>query len=113
MSLRGKIEFAEITDTGRVRDHNEDAIGSDPEIGLLVHSSELAGEVADFIELGMRPDNSYELALNPSRSDAEGPLLWRNAEDGRAVRHTAEPEVGMGAEIAAWLLSLLPIEDQL
>ena len=36
MSLRGKIEFAELTDTGRVRDHNEDAIGSDPDIGLMV-----------------------------------------------------------------------------
>ena len=36
MSLRGKIDITEITDTGRVRDHNEDAIGSDPEIGLMV-----------------------------------------------------------------------------
>jgi serine/threonine protein phosphatase PrpC len=36
MSLRGKIEIAELTDTGRVREHNEDAIGSNPDIGLLV-----------------------------------------------------------------------------
>jgi serine/threonine protein phosphatase PrpC len=31
MSLSGKIKFAEITDVGMVRDHNEDAIGSDAE----------------------------------------------------------------------------------
>ena len=36
MNLRGKIDFAELTDTGRVREHNEDAIGSDGDIGLMV-----------------------------------------------------------------------------
>ena len=29
------------------------------------------------------------------------------------IRHGAEPEVGAGSEVAAWFLSLLPIEDQL
>ena len=43
MSLRGKIDFAEMTDTGRVRDHNEDAIGSDPDIGLLVLADGMGG----------------------------------------------------------------------
>lgn len=83
------------------------------EIGILVHSPELAGQVADFIELGMRPDNSYRLALNKSRSEDEGPLLWINAEDGRTIRHTSEPESDTGNEVAAWFMSLLPIEDQL
>jgi protein phosphatase len=36
MSLRGKIKLAEITDVGKVRDHNEDAIGSDADMGLMV-----------------------------------------------------------------------------
>ena len=53
MSLRGKIDFAEITDTGRVREHNEDAIGSVPEIGLMVLADGMggynAGEVASGI----------------------------------------------------------------
>ena len=31
MNLRGKIEITEITDTGKVREHNEDAIGSNPD----------------------------------------------------------------------------------
>ena len=53
MSLRGKIDFAEITDTGKVRDHNEDAIGSNSEIGLMVLADGMggynAGEVASGI----------------------------------------------------------------
>ena len=38
MSLRGKIKLAEITDVGKVRDHNEDAIGSDAlKLVTIVH----------------------------------------------------------------------------
>ena len=44
MNLRGKIDFAEMTDTGRVRDHNEDAIGSDPEIGLMAPKDFVGGQ---------------------------------------------------------------------
>ena len=35
MSLSGKIKLAEITDVGMVRDHNEDAIGSDADMAGL------------------------------------------------------------------------------
>jgi protein phosphatase len=53
MSLRGKINFAELTDTGRVREHNEDAIGSNADIGLMVLADGMggynAGEVASGI----------------------------------------------------------------
>ena len=35
-SLRGKIRFAELTHTGMVREHNEDAIGSNADMGLMV-----------------------------------------------------------------------------
>ena len=83
------------------------------EIGLLVHSPELAGQVATFIDFGMAPDNSYAVALNRARREAEGPLVWQATADGQRVRLTAEPEVDMENELAAWVLSLLPIEDQL
>ena len=43
-SLRGKIEFAEFTDTGRVREHNEDAVGSNPDIGLMVLADGMGGQ---------------------------------------------------------------------
>ncbi|MEL7310399.1 MAG: Stp1/IreP family PP2C-type Ser/Thr phosphatase [Pseudomonadota bacterium] len=53
MSLKGKIQFSAITDTGRVREHNEDAIATNGEAGLLVLADGMggynAGEVASGI----------------------------------------------------------------
>ena len=52
-SLRGKIRFAELTHTGMVREHNEDAIGSNADMGLLVLADGMggyqSGEVASAI----------------------------------------------------------------
>ena len=33
--MRGKLRFVGQTDTGKVREHNEDTIAFDPDIGLL------------------------------------------------------------------------------
>ena len=53
MTLRGKIDCIALTDTGKVREHNEDAIGSDIDSGLLVLADGMggynAGEVASSI----------------------------------------------------------------
>src|SRR5450755_5118211 len=53
MSLKGKVQLVGQTDTGRVRDHNEDTIAFDPDIGLMVLADGMggynAGEVASGI----------------------------------------------------------------
>jgi len=53
MSLKGKIASVALTDTGKVREHNEDTIAVDPDIGLLVLADGMggynAGEVASGI----------------------------------------------------------------
>ena len=36
MTLRSKIRCVGLTDTGKVREHNEDTIAHDADIGLLV-----------------------------------------------------------------------------
>jgi protein phosphatase len=52
-SLKGKLNFVGQTDTGRVREHNEDTIATDPDVGLLVLADGMggynAGEVASGI----------------------------------------------------------------
>ena len=53
MSLRGKVRLVGDTHIGKVREHNEDTIAWDPEIGLLVVADGMggynAGEVASGI----------------------------------------------------------------
>jgi serine/threonine protein phosphatase PrpC len=53
VSLKGKLRAVASTDTGRVREHNEDAIAWDPDIGLFVLADGMggynAGEVASGI----------------------------------------------------------------
>ena len=52
-TLKGKLTFVGQTDTGRVREHNEDTIATDPDVGLLVLADGMggynAGEVASGI----------------------------------------------------------------
>jgi serine/threonine protein phosphatase PrpC len=52
-SLKGKLTLVGSTDTGRVREHNEDTIATDPDVGLLVLADGMggynAGEVASGI----------------------------------------------------------------
>src|SRR5579862_2961569 len=53
MSLKGKLQCIGLTDTGRVREHNEDTIAWDANMGLLVLADGMggynAGEVASGI----------------------------------------------------------------
>jgi protein phosphatase len=53
VTLRNKLMFVGETDTGKIREHNEDTIAFDPEIGLLVLADGMggynAGEVASGI----------------------------------------------------------------
>ncbi len=75
MSLKGKINFAELSDTGRVRDHNEDAIGSDPEIGLMVLADGMggynAGEVASGIAVQIVSELAAEGASRENRDEVD------------------------------------------
>ena len=79
-TLRGKIDFAEITDVGRVREHNEDAIGSNPDIGLMVLADGMGGYNAGEVASGIAVQIVSELA-------AEGA--------GRENRDEVDPHSGM------------------
>jgi serine/threonine protein phosphatase PrpC len=75
MNLQGKIKIAEITDTGKVREHNEDAIGSNSELGLLVLADGMggynAGEVASGIAVQTITELAAEGAVREERNDLD------------------------------------------
>ncbi len=75
MSLRGKIKFAEITDVGMVREHNEDAIGSNADIGLMVLADGMggynAGEVASGIAVQTISELAAEGAMREERNERD------------------------------------------
>jgi len=79
-SLRGKIKFAEISDTGMVREHNEDAIGSNHDMGLMVLADGMGGYNAGEVASGIAVQTITELA-------AEGAI--------REERNEVEPDSGL------------------
>src|SRR5258705_13140985 len=51
--MRGKIRSVGLSDVGRVREHNEDTIGVDTDIGLLVLADGMGGYNAGEVASGL------------------------------------------------------------
>ncbi|MDH3748325.1 MAG: Stp1/IreP family PP2C-type Ser/Thr phosphatase [Gammaproteobacteria bacterium] len=117
MNLSGKIDFAEVTDVGRVREHNEDAIGSDPAIGLMVLADGMggynAGEVASGIAVQIVTELATEAAHREDRADIDPhsglmrqSIILRDAvyRANKIIFQTAQSQThceGMGTTIVA------------
>ncbi|HSG97887.1 MAG TPA: Stp1/IreP family PP2C-type Ser/Thr phosphatase [Woeseiaceae bacterium] len=116
-SLKGKIDFAELTDTGRVREHNEDAIGSIPDIGLMVLADGMggynAGEVASGIAVQIVTDLASEAADREQLNEIDShsglmrqSIILRDAiyRSNKIIYQTAQSQThceGMGTTIVA------------
>lgn len=120
MSLKGKIKTVALTDPGLVREHNEDAIGSDMDVGLLVLADGMggynAGEVASGIAvktiLGQVAD---ALESIPDRGELEEQtglmrqsIVLRDAvaRANKIIHNTAQTRAecqGMGTTVVACL----------
>jgi len=117
MNLRGKIEFAEVTDTGRVREHNEDAIGSLPDIGLMVVADGMGGYNAGEVASGIAIQIVTELAtigagreegdeIDPHSGLMRQSIVLRDAvyRANKIIYQTAQSQThceGMGTTIVA------------
>ena len=78
------------------------------ELGILVHSPELAQRVARDIEQNMKPENSWRVMLGE-----QGSLRWIDERGGVVTYYDHEPETGFWRRFRSGFLSLLPIEKYL
>ena len=67
MTLRSKIRCVGMTDTGKVREHNEDTIATDGDIGLLVLADGMGGYNAGEVASGI----AVKTVLNLIREQVE------------------------------------------
>jgi len=81
------------------------------ELGLVVESAELAGDLARAFELLSAPELSYALALEPQGDGSR--LVWRGAEGGQALEFRADPGTSWYQRLGVCLLGVLPIRGQL
>lgn len=120
MSMKKKFDHVELTDTGRVRDHNEDSIGAIPDIGLWVLADGMggynAGEVASGIAVKTILDLVREACEREDRAAVETStgymrqtIVLRDAilRANKIINQTAQSQPqceGMGTTLVACLL---------
>jgi protein phosphatase len=118
-SLKGKFVHVEVTDVGKVRDHNEDAIGAQPDIGLWVLADGMggynAGEVASGIAVRTIIDLVTEACKREKRNEIESgtgymrqTIVLRDAihRANKVINQTAQSQPqceGMGTTLVASL----------
>ena len=119
MSLRDKLRFVGLTDTGKVREHNEDTIAVDPDIGLLVLADGMggynAGEVASgiavktIVNLVREQVEREDLSIGDRESGLSRPnIILRDAitRANKIIYQTAHTQAqceGMGTTVVAAL----------
>lgn len=119
MHLKGKLRCVGVSDTGRVREHNEDTIGTDVDIGLVVLADGMggykAGEVASGIAvrtvMGLLKDaiERQDLTIPDEESGLSRPgILLRDAVQraNKIIYQTARTQAnceGMGTTVVAGL----------
>ena len=119
MSLKGKIETLELTDPGKVRERNEDYVGSDIDAGLLVLADGMggynAGEIAsqravksilEMVVAGVKRED--RLAVDDASGMMRQSLILRDAVSraNKVIYQTAQSKSqceGMGTTVVACL----------
>ena len=72
-NLKGKLRCVAMSDTGKVREHNEDTIAIDPDIGLLVLADGMGGYNAGEVASGIAVKTVVNLVREAvAREDLEG-----------------------------------------
>jgi PPM family protein phosphatase len=117
--LKGKLSCVGVSDAGRVREHNEDTIGTDPDIGLVVLADGMGGYKAGEVASGIAVRTVMSLLKDaveredlkqrdPSSSLSRPGILLRDAitRANKIIYQTARTQTnceGMGTTVVAGL----------
>ena len=117
--MRNKLASIALTDTGRVREHNEDAIAHDPDIGLFVLADGMGGYNAGEVASGIAVKTITNLVRDAvAREDLSIPdaatglsrpgIILRDAihRANKIIYHTSKTQPqceGMGTTVVACL----------
>jgi PPM family protein phosphatase len=117
MSLQGKISSVALTDTGKIRDHNEDMIGAEGDIGLFVLADGMGGYNAGEVASGIAVKTITNLVRDAvGREDLTAPdpatglsrpsIILRDAihRANKIIYHTSKTQPqceGMGTTVVA------------
>lgn len=82
------------------------------EIGLIIHSPELAAQGAQRFEAMTQPASAYAVTLQ-TRPEGAPKLLWSTLDHGQPVTYTTEPARSAWQRFEVRTLSLLPLDHEL
>jgi putative cardiolipin synthase len=89
------------------------SIAINTEIVIVIENPELAARVANYMDTGVLPENSYRVLLEADKDTGRERLVWITEKNGEEVRYYSDPDVGVWRRFSAWFMSLLPIEEHL
>lgn len=83
------------------------------EIGLVIHSPELAIQGAQRFDAMTQPESAYAVALQQSDSRGSPALSWSTVEHGKPVTYSKEPSRSAWERMEVRTLALLPLDHEL
>jgi len=78
------------------------------EMGLYVEDTELARQLAVYMDEGVQPNNAYHVMLDENEK-----VVWRTQIDGVPATYTMEPESTFWQRFMSGFIKMLPVEGQL
>ncbi len=83
------------------------------EIGLIIHSPELAKQAMERFERLTDASNSYEVLLMSEAANKSESLVWVTKENDKFTEYTSEPSKSSIQLIKEDLMSIFPLDDEL
>lgn len=79
------------------------------EMAIVIHSEELSQQVQKMFARAIQPNVSYHLMFDQSGKE----LRWQGIEKGKKLRYSHDPHSGVWRNIQNFVVTILPVEDQL